>query len=286
MDSVPEGELRHKIEPRTIQEVKTVYLGEEFQPFKRVSKDGLSEGFRNIMLLAIPNTKVPVDISTSSYKTEGRPWNCIFPFSTSRGYKINEDDYSLEKRIKKMEKIISKVDVGYKGQEGEEGDIILAVNSLPFLSFSTNKYFTNLNIRDVDKEIIKNLITKNTYNPPTSDYGDMAIRPEILSVLENVRLQVNFPTGEYESMVEIGPYDTVIGFYNFYPLSRGPLSTGAFLPDYDSMPLDISRFYTLSHEISYKKGKGIVLPSDPEKLELIKMKFVPVDKNPRHSLSR
>lgn len=159
----------------------------------------------------------------------------ITPFSPGLGYIITEEDYDLETRIKKI--------------KGLKGNQLFDASRIDF-----EKAPLYISVVSESKDLKKIGLASPTISPYIDD-----LKPELLSVLPRLRLQLFFPDSEYEAQSE----EDEFRFENFYPSELGPLPSS-----------DIKKRDPLIRIIEDREGLMLCVPSDQKQLQSIQAQFV------------
>ncbi|MBI2028753.1 MAG: hypothetical protein HYT07_04050 [Candidatus Levybacteria bacterium] len=249
MDNISEAKENQKLPERRV-----IRLNEDFHPFdhdvnlivKRTFSQRESPDFdaleTRIELATENDLRIPIDmlLFSVSFWQHG---HTVLPFDSEKGYRIDSDDFNLENRIAKLNRL------------GEE-------KLSKFMDFSKRHYelFVAGNVPSLIENAIVKKVSGDRYRFPQ----------EKLSLLGKLRLLLRLPDESFEAK----PFEPSLTrgdlwFKDFYPTDSGPLSAST-----DGLQSPILQL------IMQREGFNILLPDDPEKLKQIKMRFVLAEEKP------
>ena len=212
---------------------RIISLNQEFHPFDPTYTEE-KKIYRNSPPRILTNIILDLGAFKLSLKIDADPeddlpkTNTITPFNPDDGYMITNEDFDLEKRKQKKVPLIDPV-TGFA----------------EVIDFLKNPFCLNIDTPGYDLE------------------RSGSVSPELLSILERLKVQVSVGQGNFESRYFV---HELLFFDNFYPHDTGPLPE-----DMDS---------------GLEEGFNLALPNDPEKLATIRMKFVLAEDPPEEAAAK
>jgi hypothetical protein len=243
----PESEPQKNIE-------QSVVPGEELHPFDRFEiRKSVVDGreihtyHSRVLVTDIDSElfdKLPFQINTlNSRQYRG---DAIVPFKPKEGYQVTRDDFQTESRLRKYEQMRD----FYK----------------EFIDFSEAPIY-------LEVIIFKSRLTELGLIEGNFPYRE--IKPQTLSELNRMRLHVFFPQSE-AGIDREDPKFYPVSAYEGRPSQLSFQSTGDF-QIHKFYPLDTGPLASTDFPNETNDGLSLYLPDDPEKLKLIKVRFVRVE---------
>lgn len=217
---------------------EVIRLGQDFQLFDpTIVKEEGDDIVGDIILETdiLPNFRITIYAQNIEGFLPPKKYEAFTPFSPEDGYRITQEDLELERRARKLQRLMDE-------QGGQNVDLLKAPMKIGL---------------DADWNVFKNI------NLTTSDVpwpaGYFEFKPEVADILRRLRIQMFCPS----ILVEARPIKkefekAALTFEFFYPVDTGPLASD-----------EQSSETILRHD-----GLTILVPSDLNQLASIHARFI------------